>query len=158
MTGGNGDDLDAARLWPAPASGAAAISKGTFVDFNLDVTAQFASPATRNTTTGWYENNTMPTSVTGTLSGIFLNNSTDVPSNGYYRFNYTVTGPGSWAAQNNATWNDGDYAPISEWAAPRAAEPATVAAVPGPGKLALLGLSLVLGLTMAARRGGRRVS
>lgn len=162
VNGGNGDDLNAARLWPAPDSGAAAISGGTFVDFNLDVTATFASPATLNGTTGWYETAAMPSAVTGTLGGIFQNDQTNTPSyNGYYRFSYTVTGPGSWAVSNGATWSDGtnSYPPASLWAAPELVAPAPPpapggpVAVPGPGKLALLGLGLVLGL-MAVRRGG----
>lgn len=156
VAGGNGDEGNAARLWPAPDSGAAAISGGTFVDFNLDVTATFASAAVVNGTTNWYETSAMPSSVTGTLTGIFQNDQTNTTSyNGFYRFNYAVTGPGSWAADQGATWGSGEqrYSPESLWAAPQAAA-ATLAPVPGLGIPALLGLSLALGLLMV-RRGGR---
>ncbi|MFT4193075.1 hypothetical protein [Ottowia sp.] len=158
VIGGHGDDLGAARFWPAPDSGAAAISGGRFVDFNLDLSATFASPATPNGTTGWYETTAMPSSVAGTVSGIFQNDqTTDTSYNGFYRFSYAVTGPGSWAADNGAAWGSADApnTPVSLWAAPQAVAAAVVVApVPGPGKLALLGLSLVLGLLVAARRGG----
>lgn len=159
VAGGNGDSLDAGRLWPAPASGAAAISRGAFVEFNLNLTANFASPATLNATTNWYETSAMPTGMTGTLTGIFQNDQTSNPSyNGFYRFNYTVTGPGSWAADNSAVYRDGgavDIPPSSLWAGPEVVvpPPATVAPVPTLGNLALLGLSLLLGLMVFMRRG-----
>lgn len=99
----------------------------------------------------------MPSNVTGTLRGIFHNDQTsNTGYNGYYRFDFSVAGPGSWAADVGATWGAEDYVPSSFWAAPEAvAPPVTVAPVPGPGKLALLGLSLVLA-GMAARRQGAR--
>lgn len=156
VAGGNGDSSDAGRFWPAPASGAAAISRGAFVEFNLNLTANFASPATLNATTNWYETAAMPTSMTGTLTGIFQNDqATNTAYNGYYRFNYTVTGPGSWAADNNATWGAALYPPSSLWAAPEVVvpPPATVTPVPTLGNLALLGLSLLLGLMVFMRRG-----
>ena len=154
VAGGNGDTGDNGRFWPAPGSGAAVISRGEFVEFNLNLTANFASPATLNTTTNWYETSAMPSSMTGTLSGIFLNDQTNTPSyNGYYRFAYTVTGPGSWAADNAATWDNGGTRapPASLWAGPQAVVPP--APVPTLGHLALLGLSLMLGLMVAVRRG-----
>ena len=95
MAGGDGDDGDVARLWPAPGGGAAALSGGKFVEFQLDVTAQFASPAVLNSTTLWYEADAMPSNVTGTLRGIFHNDQTsDTSYNGYYRFDFSVAGPG----------------------------------------------------------------
>ena len=157
VIGGNGDSGDNGRFWPAPASGAAAISRGEFVEFNLNLTADFASPATLNATTNWYETTAMPSSMTGTLTGIFQNDqANDTQYNGFYRFNYTVTGPGSWAADNTATWGGTPgTGPSSLWAGPEAAvPPATVVApVPTLGNLALLGLSLMLGLMVAVRRG-----
>lgn len=139
VAGGDGDDGDVARLWPAPGGGAAALSGGKFVEFQLDVTAQFASPAVLNSTTLWYEADAMPSNVTGTLRGIFHNDQTsDTSYNGYYRFDFSVAGPGSWAADVGATWGANNV-PRSFWAAPAAvAPPVTVALVPGPGKLALL--------------------
>ena len=155
VAGGHGNSGGNGRFWPAPASGASAISYGEFVDFNLNLSAQFASPASLNASTGWYESVAMPSSMTGTLTGIFHNNQTSNTSyNGYYRFNYTLTGSGSWAADNSATWGT-VYPPSSLWAAPAAAVPATVAPVPSLGPGALLGLSLALGLMAALRQGVR---
>ena len=159
VTGGSGDTFNAGRFWPAPNSGAASISSGEFVDFNLNLNAQFASPAVLNSTTSWYETSAMPASMTGTLTGIFLNNGTDANQHGYYRFSYTLTGPGSWAEDNSATWDDdsdGGAPPASLWAAPAVvAQPTTVAPVPSLGQGALLGLSLALGLMAAMRQGSR---
>ena len=74
VSGGNGDSSNAARFWPVPnPDGPANISGGTYVEFNLNLTANFASPATLNGATGWYETTAMPSSVTGTVSGIFQN-------------------------------------------------------------------------------------
>ena len=158
VVGGDGDTGDSGRFWPTSVlgGGAANISRGSFVDFNLHLSANFASAATLNGTTNWYETTAMPSSMSGTLTGIFLNDQTaNTSTNGYYRFNYTVTGPGSWAADNNATWGfDGTRVPPSSlWAAPAAVAPPTVVApVPGLGPLALLGLSLLLGLMVAVRQ------
>ena len=157
VAGGDGDDFDVGRFWPAPDSGPDVISDGTFIDFNLDVTANFASPATLNGTTGWFETTAMPSSFSGTLSGIFENDQTDTPSyNGFYRFTYTVTGPGSWAEDSGATWTDGAaqiHPPESLWAAPRAVGPAPAPVlVPGPGALALFGLAFALALVVAVRQ------
>ena len=154
LAGGNGDSFDAGRLWPAPDSGTSAISEGEFVEFNVNLTATFASPATLNITTNWFETTAMPTSMTGTITGIFHNDQSADPSyNGYYRFDYIATGPGSWAADSGATWNAGggiDYPPASFWAAPAVMPPPVL--VPGPGKLALFGLALALGLLGATRQ------
>ena len=100
----------------------------------------------------------MPSSVTGTVSGIFQNDqANDTQYNGFYRFSYTLAGPGSWAADNAATWDDGGtrVAPASLWAAPAAVVPTSVAPVPSLGTWALLGLSLALGLMAAMRQGAR---
>ena len=158
VVGGDGDTGDSGRFWPTsvPGGGAANISRGSFVDFNLDLSANFASAATLNGTTNWYETTAMPSSMSGTLTGIFQNDqAVDTSINGFYRFSYTVTGPGSWAADNVATWNDdtNNIPPASLWAAPAAVVPPTVVApVPGLGPMALLGLSLLLGLMVAVRQ------
>ena len=158
VTGGDGNTGGNGRFWPTsvPGGGAANISYGHFVEFNLNISASFASAATLNGATNWYETTAMPNSMSGTHTGIFQNDQAVDPSvNGFYRFNYTVTGPGSWAADNSATWDDGNtrVPPSSLWAAPAAVVPPTVVApVPGLGPLALLGLSLLLGVMVAVRQ------
>jgi len=150
LTGGNGDDGNAARLWNAPATGGpAGDTAGTFTSFALNLTATFATPATLNTITGWYEQwNVMPTSVTGTITGNFLNDSTtNTGANGLYSFAFTISGPGSWAADTSAFWRTAGGQEIvvrSRWAAP------AVAPVPEPATLAVFGLALV-GLAAARR-------
>jgi hypothetical protein len=89
----------------------------------------------------------MPTAFSGTLDGIFENdNATDTSTNGFYRFAFTLNGPGSWAADNGAVWGGANaYAPGSFWAAPEGA------AVPEPSGLALVGLALA-SLALVRRR------
>ncbi len=133
VSGGNGDASNAARLWNAPAAaGPAGDTAGSFQSFSLSLVASFATPAVFNPVTGWHEQwNVMPTSVTGTIAGTFLNDSTSNPAaNGLYSFAFTITGPGSWAEDQGAFWNSSSN-PIfvrSNWAAP----------VPEPASWAML--------------------
>lgn len=157
VAGGDGNEWGDARFWPAPENaGSEAISYGKFITFTLDVVADFASPATPNGVTGWYETVAMPSAFSGTLRGIFENDQLDDPvHNGFYRFDYTVTGPGSWVSDSGAVWSDSvdEYPPESFWAAPRAVQ--VVAApvmVPGPGKFALFGLALALAFVAVLRK------
>ncbi len=147
VSGGDGDAYNYARLWAPPKNGPASETGGLFHEFSLDATAMFASAATLNGSTGWYETGAMPTAFSGTLDGIFENdNATDTSTNGFYRFAFTLNGPGSWAADNGAVWGGANaYAPGSFWAAPEGA------AVPEPSGLALVGLALA-SLALVRRR------
>lgn len=114
-----------------------------FVDFDFHLEADFGAAATLNGGTGWYESNAMPSSMTGTASGIFQNTASDTSLNGFYAFSFTLA-PGSWAAANGATWDCGGArcGPTGMFAAP--------GAIPEPSSVLLAGLALfALG---AARR------
>jgi hypothetical protein len=145
ISGGNGGIY--ARLWAAPEiGGPAGDTAGVFDSFHLALTADFASAAAFNATTGWYDTGAEPTSLSGNASGIFDNQSTTNASlNGFYAFDFSFA-PGSWAATNGATWSDGtnSYSPSSFFAAP----------VPEPASLALVALGLgALALAMRWRAG-----
>lgn len=142
VSGGTGDASNAARLWNAPAlGGPAGDTAGSFQTFSLSLVATFATPAVLNPVTGWFEQwNVMPTKVTGTISGTFLNDSTTNPAaNGLYSFAFAIKGPGSWATDVGAFWGS-QTNPIfarSRWAAPGPIpEPATWA-------MLILGFGLV---------------
>jgi hypothetical protein len=137
INGGTGDSLNLARLWAAP-SPLGNSTAGTFVDFNLNLTADFLTAAALSSTTSWYETNVMPAAVSGSASGVFLNNSSETSVNGYYSFDFSLA-KGSWAANNLATWNNDGIrvAPQSFFAAPESA------AVPLPSSLALIGLGIL---------------
>jgi hypothetical protein len=137
ISGGTGDSSNFARLWAAP-SELGGSTAGTFVDFNLNLTAEFLSAATLSTTTAWYETSVTPSTVGGAVSGVFLNNSTTTALNGYYSFDFTLAN-GSWAAANSATWQNAGLriAPQSFFAAPASAT------VPLPSSLALIGLGVL---------------
>lgn len=149
VSGGNGDAYDLARLWAAPQiGGASGDTYGTFESFHLSMVAGFATAATLNSTTGWYDTSADPTTLSGSATGIFQNDSTTNPSNdGFYSFDLSFA-TGSWAAANGATWgstNDegGPYSPSSLFAAP--------ANVPEPASLALVVIALA-GLLAVSRR------
>jgi hypothetical protein len=98
ISGGDGDTLNAARLWAAPSiGGPSGDTGGTFRECQLNLVADFAAAAALNGGTGWYESAVDPTSLSGSVTGIFENKSTtNTLLNGFYAFDFSLA-PGSWA-------------------------------------------------------------
>lgn len=96
-TGANADGGDFARLWHAPeVGGAAALTAGTFIEYDLSLEATFATA----TTSGIVDE--MPILTAGFFQGIFENTNTqDTSLNGFYVFDFTLQS-GTWAEQVNA--------------------------------------------------------
>lgn len=134
LTGVNADYAnDSARFWPAPtAGGASSISDGTFLNYELSLTANFANSATLNGD-GLYELNEDPTSVAGTLSGVFVN-----PDDGrVFVFDYTLS-MDSWVYdQELANSLQGPYPYVESYFAGELLAP-----VPEPATVTLMGLGL----------------
>ncbi len=143
LSGGDGDSDNLARLWaPEGVGGPAGDTGGVFRSFDLNMVATFASAATLNGSTGWLETGANPTALTGTVSGIFENQSTtDTTLQGFYAFNFALAN-GSWATNAGATYGDGSVYP-AVFAAP-IPEPEAYA-------LAFAGLAMV-GIFGARRR------
>jgi hypothetical protein len=142
LSGGAGDSNNAARLWAAPSSGGpSSDTRGIFRSFNLNLVADFLNSATLNTGTGWYETLQNPTSILGSATGIFENDSVNTSLNGFYSFNFAFA-PGSWAQNVGATWLSNPTTSVSTnafFAAPK------ISSVPTPSSILLLGLA-ALGL------------
>ncbi len=132
---------DYARLWPAPlVGGAANVSRGTFLSYELDITFS-GLQGQWNPSLGLYEATNHPDDVTGTFSAIFQNTNTADPDlNAFYVVSLNF-GMDNWAfgMAEDGTLN-GSFTQ-SEFAAP----------TPLPGTLLLLGSGLT-GLVIWRRR------
>lgn len=107
LSGGDGDGSNAARLWaPEAVGGPSGDTGGVFRSFNLNLVANFANAATVSGVTGWLETNADPTSLAGSVTGIFENqSSTNTSVNGFYSFNLTLAN-GSWWKSVGATYGN----------------------------------------------------
>jgi hypothetical protein len=65
---------DCGRLW----NGAGSANGGSFIEWGIDLTATFGAAAIFNGGSGLYESAARPTSVTGQLSGIFHDGTTNL--------------------------------------------------------------------------------
>lgn len=140
LSGGNGDDLNAARLWaPESVNGPASDTGGVFRSFNLNLVANFANAATVNGVTGWLESSADPMSLSGTVTGIFENQSLSNPSvNGFYTFNFALNN-GSWWKQAGATYGNGSV-PDPLFAAPVPEPEAYALAIAGMAVVGFFGV------------------
>jgi hypothetical protein len=141
-SGSDAGSAEAARLWPAPETGgAASITAGTFLSYDFDLDATFATPAAGDIRTG-----ETPTGVNGAFSGIFRNTGGDAALNGFYVFDFALQG-GSSAANGDyvAQFRDGDD--FASTAARTFAAP-----VPLPAGLPLLAGALALAGVVGRRR------
>ena len=122
-----------ARFWHAPnTGGAAALTAGTFHEWALDVTV---GGLTVNEIGTWYIAENHPTSVSGSMTGIFENtNTSDSSLNGFYRYDYNLNLT-NWAWDNQGSL----YGAFSDsFFAAAVPEPST-----GLATLAVFGIALI---------------
>ena len=147
IAGANAAAAEYGRSWvPGAENQAAGATAADFASYALSVTFGFDEAAQYDATAGGWYLQAEPTSVSGTLSGVFTNTSTTHPAlNGFYAFAYTL-GLDSWVyANQNSLVGDYDTMTPSEFFS-------TTVVVPEPGAV-LLGL---IGLAAAGVAGRRR--
>jgi hypothetical protein len=136
VTGSDADYANEyARLWPAPTEGgASSISRGTFLEYSLDLEASFGVAASSDGTDATATQR--PANLTGQFSGLFQNTGTSAGDNGFYTFSLLLNGGSS---AENGDWV---YAgtPFSQGAESTfsAPVPSSPSAVPLPATLPLL--------------------
>ncbi|MCC6730275.1 MAG: hypothetical protein IT208_13135 [Chthonomonadales bacterium] len=139
LSGANAGAADYARLWYGGIGGAGELTRGTFIEYALDMTFSGITGAALDPGLGLVVSNDHPGSVSGTFSGIFENQSATNPSlNGFYRFSAAFS-DSSWAYAQagalNGAFNPSMFAAAAVVPEPGAAHLLLLAAATGAGWL-----------------------
>ncbi len=140
---------DCGRLWNAGSTpGASVVTAGEFYSYAVNFTAFGLTPAAWDPSTLVYLSVSEPTSVAGSLMGIFHNtNPVDPASNGWYKYDLTMS-LDDWAYANFVESGNNEFYPSPSYFG-------ATDVVPEPASLVLLGTGM-LGLIGVAVRRRRR--